>query len=275
MIRINRGDEPNSLKEVRRIQLESLRKLGRAPIPKEIDGYRVVSKDLWRAQHYKCCYCERKIPEHFNDVEHYRPKGYADRRPGCVLTHGYWWLAFNWNNLMFACPACNRSAKNARFPTQVGSLTLQSEEAAPGFEVPLLLDPCADINPVAHIQFVQIIDPVGVVPAGWWATPREQSIFGEVTIEICDMNNVERRELRQDYYETILSKRVARLSAAIDNGSDQDIRREFEYALELLKPRLQYVAFAFDVLSSSISNETLNRSVRGLAWPEPAHVGRA
>lgn len=35
-------------------------------------------------QHHKCCYCEHKIKERHNDVEHHRPKGRADRRPGSI-----------------------------------------------------------------------------------------------------------------------------------------------------------------------------------------------
>jgi uncharacterized protein (TIGR02646 family) len=107
MIRITRGPEPANLVTIRNAQLAVLRTLGREPTSKEINGYSVVAEDLWKAQHHKCCYCEQRIPKGFNDVEHYRPKAVAARQPGSNDTHGYWWLAFTWENLLFACPACN------------------------------------------------------------------------------------------------------------------------------------------------------------------------
>jgi hypothetical protein len=55
--------------------------------------YQVVRPDLWRAQHFKCCYCERNNFESSrSDVEHFRPAMRARRGPR-FSEHGYWWLA--------------------------------------------------------------------------------------------------------------------------------------------------------------------------------------
>lgn len=62
--------------------------------------------------HYKCAYCEKKIDttgenqreSSFSDVEHYRPSS------------TYWWLAYCYENYLFACEICNRSYKNDKFP---------------------------------------------------------------------------------------------------------------------------------------------------------------
>lgn len=48
----------------------------------------------------KCAFCESK--EGQLHVEHYRPK------------HIYYWLAFSWDNLLFACTICNQN-KSTKF----------------------------------------------------------------------------------------------------------------------------------------------------------------
>lgn len=76
-------------------------------------GYSVYSeksvrKILLKMFHGKCAYCESKITAIYNgDIEHFRPKGKIQNanpsRPG------YFWLASEWENLLFACPFCNQT----------------------------------------------------------------------------------------------------------------------------------------------------------------------
>lgn len=272
MIRIVRGGEPASLGPIRTAQLTALRALGRPPNSKDIKGYKVVAVDLWRAQHYKCCYCEFKIPMGYNDVEHYRPKASADRRPGCLLRHGYWWLAFTWDNLLYSCPACNRSAKNDRFPMDHGSVSIHAESPEPGGELPLLLNPGELINPVEHIVFVlETVGPIGG-PQQWWARPRNGSQFGHMTIDVCDLNRSELRELRSDYFDTTISPKVKALDKALATRQRKEVLREFSVALALLDSRVPYVAFAYDALRSSIPDAKL-KTVVAMNWPAPSQVG--
>ena len=59
----------------------------------------------------KCAYCEAntKVVAH-GDVEHYRPKSV------------YWWLAYTYDNYLYACQICNQTYKSDNFP--IGSLAL-------------------------------------------------------------------------------------------------------------------------------------------------------
>lgn len=137
MIRVDRGEEPIALVEKRKEKLGKLRTLikstGKAPTSDDIDGYAIVSNELWTRQHFKCCYCELREQNKRNDVEHFRPKGRADRAPGSKDIHGYWWLAYTWENLLFSCRNCNQSpAKLDKFPLRVGSTALQAEECQTG-----------------------------------------------------------------------------------------------------------------------------------------------
>lgn len=271
MIRIHRCPEPAALATVRHDQLAALRALGRNPTSDEITGYRIVAEDLWRSQFHKCCYCEARIPQGYNDVEHYRPKASADRRPGCAKTHGYWWLAFSWDNLLFACPGCNRSNKNAKFPLNNGCNSLTPEDSSPGGENPLLIDPASLINPVEHIEFVyEKIDKFSL-SRNWWARPRNGSVCGNSTIEVCGLNRSELRELREDHYFTVILPQVRALEAAIHEFDIPRLTHEFKRAIALLSPRNDYVGLNFDALRQSIPDKNLI-SILGVGWPTPDRV---
>lgn len=89
--------------------------------------------------HGKCAYCESRIVAGDSaDLENYRPKS------------RYWWLAYDWENLLVACPACNR-AKADRFPLQDESKRAK-EPTDLEVELPLLLNPCQD-QPAEHLVF--------------------------------------------------------------------------------------------------------------------------
>lgn len=268
MIRIERCPEPDKLALVRTTQLIALRALGRDPISDEVDGYRVVAEELWRSQHYKCCYCETKVTKGYNDVEHYRPKAAADRRPGCNSTHGYWWLAFSWDNLLFACPTCNRSHKNALFPLEVGCQSLTAENLPPGNESPLLIDPSSTINPIEHIEFVyKSVSRTSTVKK-WWARPRNGSQLGNSTIQVCGLNRTDLLELREDHYMNVVVPHAHAINAAITSADLVRLQRELNRALYLLKPKNVYVGLTYDALRFLVSDADLHALI-GVGWPSP------
>lgn len=268
MIRVERCPEPAKLAAVRTAQLTALRALGRDPTSKEVDGYRIVAEELWRAQYHKCCYCEARIPKGYNDVEHYRPKAAADRRPGCKSTHGYWWLAFSWDNLLFACPDCNRSHKNSRFPLDAGCQSLMPEDLPPGKENPLLIDPSSALNPVEHIEFVyQGIGRSGAVRY-WWARPRNGSPLGNSTIEVCGLNRSDLREIREDHYSTVVLPHARAIDTAIAAADLLRLQLEFNRALDLLAPRNVHVGLTYDALRHLIPEAHLLATL-GVGWPAP------
>lgn len=96
MIEIERGPEPAYLRKVRLTELR-----------------------------FKCCYCEAKIAHPYNDVEHVRPKARADRRPGSVATHGYWWL-----------PDLQPIAQAGSVPAGAGEHRAFASATAPGKRAP-------------------------------------------------------------------------------------------------------------------------------------------
>jgi uncharacterized protein (TIGR02646 family) len=268
MIRITRGTEPTKLGDIRNAQLAVLRALGREPTAKEINGYSIVAEDLWKAQHHKCCYCEQRIPKSFNDVEHYRPKTVAARQPGSNDTHGYWWLAFTWENLLFACPACNRSNKNSKFPLAEGSSALIAEDLLPGQERPLLLDPGSTLNPVEHIEFIYTTVGLAGTPKHWWARPRNNSLLGNFTIDICGLNSSEQRELREDHYNQIVTPQTRAINAAVTSADIPRLTQEFHRALGLIQPRNVFVGLTYDALRMDAPDADIRKLI-GTGWPSP------
>ena len=100
--------------------------------------------------HFRCAYCEWPLEtdRYEGDAEHYRPKGRVTWRDPAGAVHiarcrlpdgtdvdhpGYFWLAYDWRNLVPVCSACNSGlGKVDQFP--VGKThVLHVDEAAAGF----------------------------------------------------------------------------------------------------------------------------------------------
>jgi uncharacterized protein (TIGR02646 family) len=94
------------------------RQITKMPVDNKIYGHKTVKAQLVSEQHGKCCFCEAKFTDHsYGDVEHFRPKKAYKKRGERKLTYpGYYWLAYDWYNLMFSCEKCNRKYKRNDFP---------------------------------------------------------------------------------------------------------------------------------------------------------------
>lgn len=69
-------------------------------------------------QNGKCAFCEQNIISiSHGDVEHFRPKGgYRQNDKDNLNKPGYYWLAYDWNNLLLVCQVCNQRHKKNFFP---------------------------------------------------------------------------------------------------------------------------------------------------------------
>ncbi len=172
MIRVERpSTEPNELTLARSKRLPEMRakwSRGEQLMATDFKDYGVAKPALAASSNNKCWYCERMVEAKYEPVEHWRPKTKAQRGQPHP-THGYWWLAWSWENLLFTCIDCN-SAKGIHFPLAPASIALQVEEMPPGKEQPLLLNPTVD-DPLDHIEFRREKDdrwkPFGKTEMGW------------------------------------------------------------------------------------------------------------
>lgn len=160
------------------------------------------------AQYGKCAYCETKaLASQAGAVEHFRPKSAVSeldddpttwgrekpglsnvegRRPRVLSDRGYWWLAYDWSNLLLACERCNTAWKGTLFPVAERPRTLPPRPDVT--ETPLLLDPFGGENPADHLRF----DEFGFVEA------REGSRVGLETIRTLGLDRESLREARQE-----------------------------------------------------------------------------
>ncbi len=150
-------------------------------------GHDSVRGELRKVYRNKCAYCEGRTSHGSAPrVDHYRPKKKVKNEDGHP---GYYWLAYEWSNLVHSCEKCN-GIKSNHFPVQgkrvsepgvdpdrwlADSETLLKEE-------PLLLNPELD-RPEDHLVFL----PNGSV------MEKNGSPGGRRTIEVCGL---EREDLR-------------------------------------------------------------------------------
>lgn len=105
-----------------------------------------VRTGLWAVGCMKCWYSEAQLQEGEGHVEHYRPK----KKLSGVAHYGYWWRAFDWQNLRLAHPTVNlrktdyltkrKVGKGSYFPLRDPN-TRATNLAQEEYEEPLLLDP--------------------------------------------------------------------------------------------------------------------------------------
>lgn len=166
----------------------------------------------------KCAFCEsNSLAAAALQVDHYRPKDRL-RNPDTHL--GYYWLAYEWSNLLLCCSKCNRNKWN-HFPLEnEGARIVSPQLDQDGFptheylwlnsnilsgERAMLLNP--EVDTVEDHIFFKPDGRVGHL------TDR-----GEVTIGLCDLNREDlilaRRKIVDKYYNQFV-----RVFAGYRNGN--------------------------------------------------------
>jgi uncharacterized protein (TIGR02646 family) len=115
-----------------------------------IYAHKSVKQTLIALQHGKCCFCDRLIGID-GDVEHFRPKQ-AYKHGKSLQRPGYYWLAYEWDNLYLSCPACNQRHKQNLFPLENPTARATNHKQRIDPEQPLLIDPGKE-NPEEFIGF--------------------------------------------------------------------------------------------------------------------------
>ncbi len=178
--------------------------------PKISDAlYKRMRHVFYDAFHGKCAYCERKfVLDQSGDIDHFRPKGaVTDEKDQVVKVPGkagppgphpgYYWLAYDWRNLLPTCARCNRPArlpdgrlvgKSTRFPVRGQHIWEPGKEDQ---ESPLFLHPVFD-NPQEHLG-IKVEDGVFFAK-----TPR-----GQTCIDLLDLNREGLPEERQKRYTQV------------------------------------------------------------------------
>lgn len=139
-----------------------------AAVQKTIYAHADVKNALNRLQRGICCYCECRYDATCpGDVEHFRPKnGWQQNRDDKELHQpGYYWLAYKWDNLLYACEWCNRIYKHNYFPLKDPTKRFNPAVKDISAERPLLINPYEEQHPEKHLKF-EGINISGRTPEG-------------------------------------------------------------------------------------------------------------
>jgi uncharacterized protein (TIGR02646 family) len=153
-----------------------------------IYGHPTVKTLLRDLQHGKCCYCELSRPYSREcDVEHFRPKGgYKVDENSPLVQPGYYWLAYEFSNLFYACKTCNQEFKDTYFPIENEKKRAKNHLDDIKKERALLIDPSLD-EPQRHIFFEKEI-------------AKYKTKKGQITIHFLGLNNLTLIDERLKWY---------------------------------------------------------------------------
>lgn len=134
--------------------------------------YKRAMPFLRKMFHDKCAYCESLLSNtQPGDVEHYRPKGRISNLDGTIVKlqgsevdhPGYWWLCYEWRNLLPSCIDCNRrryhaddvaAGKADMFP--IAGTRAETPQDPLDEEDALLLNPTDEtFKPEDHFEFTE------------------------------------------------------------------------------------------------------------------------
>lgn len=211
-----------------------------------------VRKKLRQCQHNKCCYSEAKFVKDYPHVEHFRPKGRVNKGETKELLYpGYYWLAYEWDNLYLSKQAINVSHKRNFFPLVDETKRARNHHQNIANEMPLLIDPGKD-DPREHIRF-HSDEPI----------PHKGSKRGEVTIRILGLRDSELADARRRKL-SLLKPIVQALESLLDYGiNDGNVTNLRNILLEAVLPEAEFSSMAFDYLSQQdIWNQLLQTSYR-------------
>jgi hypothetical protein len=183
-----------------------------------------------------CAYCEGAVEAvYVGDAEHYRPKGEVTQRDATgrevVVTSpdgtphpGYYWLAYDWRNVLPSCYKCNTyRGKGTQFPAVRHAFSPgdgDDPEHLDIFEGPLLLQPFRDdYEPKRFFVF----DDLGGVE------PRAGSAAADVSIQVYDLKRGALRDRRLDSYTLAWNIFRDARERAIRNGESlADVMKDYK-----------------------------------------------
>ena len=241
-------------------ELNAIRKLYKPGLSLEVKDklYKRAMPFLLKLFNDKCAYCESVISNtQPGDVEHYRPKGRLKDLDGKIvkvkvgdkeLEHpGYWWLAYEWKNLLPSCIDCNRRRNHGEDEVAAGKADLfpiagkraSSPDDPLNDEKALLLNPTDDdFDPVKHFD----LQPDGKI--------KPKSTQAQTTCDLLGLNLREKLVgMRADAYTTATSDITTfvtlSISAVVAAGPISEGEKKLRMKINAMwEGRTQYSAFA-------------------------------
>ena len=208
------------------------------PLKDTIYRHESVKNVQLNAQHGKCCYCE-EISR--GEIEHYRPKGAVKQSSKSTNQYpGYYWLAYDWDNLLVSCTGCNNN-KSILFPLEDEATRARSHHDNIQDEKPLFINPAKD-DPREHICF-RGEEPVPITE------------LGRKTIECLKLRRPDLQESRRTRLESLEVVRSLIVAGKnFDNPNMQEqIKKAKDHLETAVSPESQFSSMALDFLNSTSS----------------------
>ncbi len=262
VLKLNYSNSKNNIKEVCLNQNLISDSIYRDPYSHEDGNESKVADELAKYYYSKCAYCEQFCKP---DIEHYRPKGKVREDS---LHSGYYWLCYEWSNLLPSCVKCNRDGgKHSAFPLisnnrvsghplsgaaldftqfKANSISLLAEK-------PFLLHPEID-NPEIFFDFE--IDPnsEGIRIIGIDSCGR-----AERTKEICQLN---RKELKVQRYRDVVYDFIDAINAIyasyVETKDDSELCSDIKKAITTLKRKSKNDKYTHTLLRKYIVRNYAN-----------------
>ena len=203
-------------------------------IDSSIYGHKEVKTALKKAQNNKCCFCEAHVTGvAHGDVEHFRPKGAWQQSDADKLSEvGYYWLAYDWDNLLFSCQICNQTYKKNYFPLETPAKRALNHYDTIEDEKAMLLNPTLD-DPIEHLIFKKEF-------------VEATTIRGKETIKRTGIDRSNLDELRRDLM--IVVKGQLQLLALLDAGQlkNPSVQEVITNLSEIVNPKKPFFAMLRD-----------------------------
>lgn len=157
-----------------------------------------IKEKLREIQKNKCAFCEVNLDSQHGEVEHFRPKKFSKQKPiGPEIYPGYYWLSYDWNNLLLSCITCNQKWKKNLFPLKDPNKRALNHSEEIKKEKPYFINPYVE-NPSNFIKFF-----------GAEAKGIDKCNRGRVTIKYFNLNRKGENginsiyELRNDHFTNL------------------------------------------------------------------------
>ena len=191
-----------------------------------------VRRQLKACQNNKCCYSEIKFVRDSVHVEHFRPKGALGQKGRKPKQYpGYYWLAYEWSNLMLCKPGIN-SDKKDYFPLEKKSPRVRNHHGNITLERPMIIDPASE-DPRDHIRFHN-------------EEPRGITDRGKYSVKLL-LRHPELDEARRNLFQ-VLSVLPDALKAFEANGDVENASKTRKVLEDAVKPTAQFSSMAIDLL---------------------------
>jgi uncharacterized protein (TIGR02646 family) len=210
----------------------------------------------------KCAYCELLCKA---EIEHYRPKkGVTEDN----LHHGYYWLCYEWSNLVPSCRYCNtEGGKGNQFPIKGTRVKLPSFDTQLRLdrenikantnillsEQPYLLHPEID-NPANYLNFKIDLHGEGIEIMGIDGINER----GEQTIKICNLNRENLKLARKkNVVDEIISVITTYFELWANNFlSIEDLPKALLLAFEEMNEKSKNIELEHHLLRNCIVSDT-------------------